>query len=75
MGPKDYNLRMILYVNGKENKVSPEATVEQLVLNMGLSGKRIAVEVNQQIISRSLYEKYTLKENDRVEIVQAIGGG
>lgn len=46
-----------------------------LIEHMSLQGKRYAIEVNEEIIPRSEHAEYELHENDKVEIVQAIGGG
>jgi sulfur carrier protein len=42
---------------------------------MALTAKRLAVEVNQEIVPRSTYAAHRLRTGDRVEIVHAIGGG
>ena len=44
-------------------------------LSTGLAGKRVAVEVNLEIVPRSQHATRVLREGDRVEIVHAIGGG
>lgn len=65
---------MEIILNGK--KISAHAsTVEELVQQMGFAEKRIAVEINAAIIPRGLYAKTLLQPSDRIEIVQAIGGG
>lgn len=66
---------MNITVNGENRTVNPEASLEDLVDALGLSGKRIAVEVNREIVPRSEYYHYKLSESDTVEIVNAIGGG
>jgi sulfur carrier protein len=48
---------------------------QQCIEQQQLLGKRIAVEVNEDLVSRSAYGDCRLQEGDRVEIVQAIGGG
>jgi sulfur carrier protein len=48
---------------------------EDLVEKLGLQGRRIAMEVNEEIVPRSSYETYQFKENDKVEIIHAVGGG
>jgi len=50
-------------------------TVSELLLELGATGKRVAVEVNQEIVPRSEHGQFQLKNDDRVEVVQAIGGG
>lgn len=64
-----------IILNGENKKISSDTTIEQLLLDLGLENKRLAVEVNQDIIPRSHFISHTLTELDQVEIVQAIGGG
>jgi len=66
---------MNLYLNGKNEQFDEKLTAAQLVEILGLQGKRIAMEVNQEIVPRSSYETFCLNENDRVEIINAVGGG
>ena len=46
-----------------------------LLNKLNLENKRFAVEVNQLIVPRSEHHSYILANNDRVEIVEAVGGG
>jgi thiamine biosynthesis protein ThiS len=62
-------------LNGKEKQVDSDSNIEQLLKSLKLENKRLAVEINQQIIPRSDFNSHILKELDKVEIVQAIGGG
>ena len=62
-------------VNGEERELAGNTTVAALVETLGFAGRRIAVEINQAIVPRSLYTQRVLAEGDVVEIVQAIGGG
>lgn len=66
---------MQISVNGNELKIAVGFSVEQLIGFLELKGKRIAIELNQDIVPRSQYADVTLQANDRVEIVHAIGGG
>jgi len=66
---------MNILINGNNQQVNDSLTAAQLVENLGLQGKRIAMEVNQEIVPRSSYETFHLSENDRVEIINAVGGG
>lgn len=65
---------MNLLVNGKPQQCAHK-TIAELIEDMGLAGRRIAVEVNQVIVPRSQHAEYRLAEGDTVEIVHAIGGG
>nr|VFK43969.1 MAG: thiazole synthase/sulfur carrier protein [Candidatus Kentron sp. TC]VFK58887.1 MAG: thiazole synthase/sulfur carrier protein [Candidatus Kentron sp. TC] len=66
---------MNITLNGKRYELTSSIAIADLLKIRGIVGKRIAVEVNQEIIPRSEYNRHRLRENDRVEIVGAIGGG
>jgi sulfur carrier protein len=66
---------MEIIVNGEQRQVPDTYTAAQLVEAMGLSGQRIAMEVNLEIVPRSTYESHTLQPGDRIEVVHAVGGG
>lgn len=64
-----------IIVNGERQALPEPATVQQLVVDLGLTGGRLAVEVNTEIVPRSEFSQCRLRDGDRVEIVHAIGGG
>ncbi len=64
-----------IVLNGKNTEVDNNCNITQLLAMLDMLDTRLAVEVNQEIISRSEFSSFTLKEQDKVEIVQAIGGG
>ncbi len=66
---------MNIIVNGESHSLESDASLEQLLVMLGLEGKRVAVEVNRDIVPRSDYDSFQLSENDTIEIVNAIGGG
>ncbi|MFA5626021.1 MAG: sulfur carrier protein ThiS [Thiohalomonadaceae bacterium] len=66
---------MKIYVNGEAREVPENHTAAELVKAMGLAGKRIAMEINMEIVPRSQYDSHHFQNDDKVEIVQAIGGG
>ena len=66
---------MNITVNGESRTVEVNFSLEQLLKELDLQCKRIAVEVNRDIVPRSEYAGFTLNENDQIEIVNAIGGG
>ena len=66
---------MNVTVNGESRSLDAEANLAQLLETLGLQDKRIAVEVNRDIVPRSEYSSFRLSENDTIEIVNAIGGG
>ncbi len=65
----------IIIVNGDQCQVESTCTVADLVTRLQMMDKRIAVEVNMEIIPRSLFANTRLHAGDRIEIVHAIGGG
>jgi sulfur carrier protein len=64
-----------IILNGQEKPLAGPLTVAALLQEMGLSERRVAVEVNREIVPRSRHGELELKDNDRVEVVFAIGGG
>ena len=66
---------MIIVLNGEPHNLQEEATLGALLKGLELTGKRMAVEVNEEVVPRSQHAQYRLREGDRVEIVHAIGGG
>lgn len=66
---------MQIVLNGESRRLEGEATVAALLEQLQLNGRRLAVEVNEEVVPRSEYAKVPLREGDRVEIVRAIGGG
>jgi len=65
-----------LTVNGRPHELRHvDATLAQLLEELALSGKRIAVEVNGAIVPRSAYASTRLRTGDKLEIVGAVGGG
>lgn len=66
---------MKVTVNGQERELVAPVTVAALLDTLGMSGKRVAVEVNREIVPRSRHAEYKVQDKDRVEVVVAIGGG
>jgi len=65
---------MQITLNGESIVLDNQANIVQILSRLEISG-RLAVEVNQRIIPRSLFSTYEIKSGDNVEIVEAIGGG
>ena len=66
---------MKIQLNGKSREVSDHTTVALLLETLELTGKRVAVEINEELVTRSAFDSHLLQADDQVEIVQAIGGG
>jgi len=66
---------LTLTVNGEQQNWPQGSTIADLVAAMALAGKRYAVERNQEIVPKAEHAGTCLENGDRLEIVQAIGGG
>jgi sulfur carrier protein len=66
---------MHIVLNGSGREVPENLSAGALLQDLGLTGKRLALEINQEIVPRSSFDTRMLRAGDRVEIVQAIGGG
>lgn len=66
---------MEVIVNGSALQFSAPPTLAELLEQLGHAGRRVAVEVNREIVPRSEHERFRLGDGDRVELVHAMGGG
>ncbi|WP_110949504.1 sulfur carrier protein ThiS [Pseudomonas bohemica] len=66
---------MHIQLNGESYELPAGETVAALLTRLDLTGRRIAVELNLDIVPRSQHASTTLNEGDQVEVVHAIGGG
>ncbi|MDH3887894.1 MAG: sulfur carrier protein ThiS [Gammaproteobacteria bacterium] len=66
---------MNITVNGTASEYPDKLSASQLLRSLGLADKRLALEINEEIVSRSTYDSRVINPGDRVEIVHAIGGG
>lgn len=66
---------MNVIVNGSPREVPDNLSAGDLIAALGLGNRRLALEVNAEIVPRSHLATHRLNPGDRVEIVQAIGGG
>jgi sulfur carrier protein len=69
------NARMEIVLNGEQRALANPITVLELLQAEGLGERRVAVEVNGEIVPRSRHGERALREGDRIEIVHALGGG
>ena len=64
-----------IIVNGEEISILEDSNIQDLVAELGYKNKRIAIEVNEAIIPKSKHQSYLLESSDRVEVINAVGGG
>ena len=66
---------MKIILNGSSREVPDNLSASELILSLGLADRRLALEVNREIVPRSTFESHIIRPDDQVEIVHAIGGG
>ncbi|MGH8054392.1 MAG: sulfur carrier protein ThiS [Stenotrophomonas sp.] len=66
---------MNIQLNGETRPLPAPLTLIELLAAEGLAERRVAIEVNQEIVPRSQHGEYQLQDGDVVEIVHALGGG
>lgn len=62
-------------INGSPRTFAPATNIADLIAAMDLTGKRIAIECNGEIVPRSQFAQHRLNDGDRIEVVVAVGGG
>ena len=62
-------------INGKINKIDDKTKLSYLVKNLKVPLKKVAIELNREIVDKKNLNKINLKDNDKIEIVHFIGGG
>ena len=66
---------MKIVVNGEEISLPEDSNIQDLITQLGYEKKRIAIEINEAIIPKSKHQSHTLESLDRVEVINAVGGG
>jgi sulfur carrier protein len=66
---------MDIRLNGAPRAVPARCSIAELLEDAGLGGRRVAIEVNGEIVPRGRRAEHVLRAADRVEIVHALGGG
>jgi len=64
-----------IQVNGDLRRLAAGTTLADLLSELGLGTRRLAIAVNRSVIPKSLYGQRRLVAGDRVEILEAVGGG
>lgn len=66
---------MVATINGERRTIRAGMTVADLLAELELGGRRIAVEINRDVIPRADYARRVIGEGDQVEVVHFVGGG
>ena len=64
-----------MLVNGEPMALPADATLASVIERLGLAGRKLAVAVNRDVVPRGDYSDRRLAPGDRVEILEAVGGG
>ena len=67
--------RVDVHVNGEGRAVAAGTTVADLLGELGLAGRKVAVAVNRSVVPRTGHASRILEAGDRIEILEAVGGG
>ena len=67
--------KITIQVNGLQQTLPVGSTVLALLDMLDLTGKRVAVERNGDVVPRSEHESTILLEGDQIEVIRAVGGG
>ena len=62
-------------INGKINRIDDKTKLSDLIKNLKVPLKKVAIELNREIVDKKNLNKINLKVNDKIEIVHFIGGG
>jgi thiamine biosynthesis protein ThiS len=66
---------MRIFFNGEPQEVAEETTVAELLQQLELQPRYVAVEINLQLIPRQRHAQHVLRAEDRLEVVTLVGGG
>jgi sulfur carrier protein len=68
-------MQQAVVVNGESTSLPPGSTVAELLVRLDLGGRKVAVAINRNVVPRSRYAATTVGAGDRIEILEAVGGG
>jgi sulfur carrier protein len=66
---------MDIILNGDSREIPEQTSAAELLQTLGLANRRLALEINREIVPRSHFDHHLIQPGDRIEIVHAIGGG
>ena len=67
-------MSILVKFNGEEKQIN-SLTVSALLFELGLADKKVAIELNKQIIRRDLFDSTSISSGDSIEVVHFVGGG
>jgi sulfur carrier protein len=68
-------IKIKIKINGKFSSINNNLSISKFLEQLKIPLKKVAIELNQEIIDKNKIDKIILKNNDKIEIVHFIGGG
>lgn len=66
---------MLIQINGEQRTVGDVPSLAALIESLGMKADRVAVELNLEIVTRAKWQETPIRDGDKLEIVQFVGGG
>lgn len=66
---------MNIFINGKVSEVKKNINIQDILRMNNISNENIVVEINRTVISKKYWDDTRIEENDKIEIITAVGGG
>ena len=66
---------MKITINDEKIEIPYNSNIEDLVIHLGYQNQRIAIEINESIVPKSNHSTHLLQNQDKVEVINAVGGG
>ena len=69
------NKKIQIYINGKKKNINVNHNLINILEDFSLQNKLVAIELNREVVPKSKYKTKRINQNDRIEILELIGGG
>ena len=66
---------MLLYINGEQKEFQDNITLKEIITNLKIEDKVMAAAINMEIVKKEDWDSFIPKENDKLELLQFVGGG
>ena len=69
------NKKIQIYINGKKKDINVNDNLNNILEDFSIKNKLVAIELNREVVPKSKYKTKRISQNDRIEILELIGGG
>lgn len=66
---------MLIVVNGENKNVTKNIKLEEIIINLDLKDKVMAIAINMEIVKKENWSNFQIQEDDKIELLQFVGGG